>query len=53
MYGYVILENVITLLGINIRPCIKLDSEAIGDATISQVFAVFFKDVIKKFMKQY
>ncbi len=41
------LENVIT------RPCIKLDSKAIGDATIyPRCSPSFFKDVIKK-LKQY
>jgi hypothetical protein len=41
MYRDVILKYVITLLSIHIRPCIKLDSEAVGYAAIAKVFTVF------------
>ena len=41
MYRDVVLEDIVTLLGVHVRPCVKLDSKAIEYAVIAKVFAIF------------
>jgi len=45
MYRDVILKNIVAVLGIDIRPRIKLDGKAVGYSAVAQVFAVSAKSI--------
>ena len=41
MYRDVVLENVVALLDVHVRPCVELDGKAIRYAAIAKMFAIF------------